>query len=65
MPPYGETVSLVKNPATNLPLSNGITEAFIAELFRGNIEDGDVPKDEFFVDSSTFRKGLEAINSVN
>ncbi|MFM1944563.1 MAG: hypothetical protein RI897_3545 [Verrucomicrobiota bacterium] len=59
--PFGEAVGFVEDPATDFALGDGILEGAVAELFRGDIEDGDIAGADAAEDIGAFGGGEESV----
>lgn len=59
--PFGEAVGFVEDPAADFALGDGVFEGAVTELFRGDIEDGDIAGADAAEDIGSFGGGEEAV----
>src|ERR1043166_6043961 len=54
-------MGFVEDPTTDLPLSDGIGKRAVPKLFRGDIQQGNIPKTNFSKDITPFRRSEESV----
>jgi hypothetical protein len=57
VPPFRQTVGLVKDPGPDLPLADQTDKGTVTQLFRRDIENADIAQADAFLDRAPFRQG--------
>ena len=63
MPPFGQTVGLVKDPGPNLALADQIDKPPVAQLLGRDVENADIAQADPFLDLAPLRQGEQAIDA--